>query len=209
MRLDFFKPKPLPHGALGISSIFTNSLITYSSYNGQLVDENLIYVSSMLTVFNAVSSLKLLPKSNNLKTELFRESVNFQCVLCYMACRVFSTENIVFSDFVVVLSLCKIFLSFLRQPYIELKLASLCSTTFSLYPVQLLVLGSQWWSTVLETYQDQAIGLAEYVYSPTQLVVSIIMFGVTLEQRKYISENFLKTLLIILPLLLLISTVLT
>lgn len=207
MKLNFFKPRPLPHGTLGISSIFTNSLITYSSYTGDLVDENLVYISSMLTVLNAVSSFKLLPKDNSLRTELFRESVNLQCVLCYMACRVFSSENLEFSDFIIVFSLCKTFISFLIQPYIELKIASLCSFTFSLYPVQLLVLGAQWWTAVLESYPDQAIGLAEYVYCPTQLAVSIIMFGVTLEQRMYISENFLKLLLLVLPPFLLVSTV--
>jgi hypothetical protein len=207
MKLDFFKPKPLPHGSLGVSSIFTNTFITYSSYSGHLVNENLIYISSIFTVLSAVSSLKLLPKNNSLRTELFRESVSLQCVLCYMACRVFSNENLELSDFIIVASLCKTFAYFLLQPYMELKIASLCSFTFSLYPIQLLVLGAQWWNTILETYPDQAIGLAEYVYCPTQLAVSIIMFGVTLEQRRYISESFLKILLLILPPFLLVSTV--
>lgn len=207
MKLNFLTPKPLPHGVLGISSIATNSLITYFSYNGQLANENFIYVSSALTALSAVSSLKLLPKKNTLRTTLFRESVSLQCVLCYMACRVFSSENLEFSDFIIVISLCKMFATFITQPYTELKIASACSLTFSLYPFQFLLLGTPWWKTVLEVYPDQAIGLAEYVYCPTQLAVSVIMFCVTLEQRRYISERFLKTLLLILPPVLLISTV--
>ena len=99
------------------------------------------------------------------------------------------------------------FATFIAQPYTELKIASACSLTFSLYPFQFLLLGTPWWKTVLEVYPDQAIGLAEYVYCPTQLAVSVIMFCVTLEQRRYISERFLKTLLLILPPVLLISTV--
>ena len=46
-----------------------------------------------------------------------------------------------------------------------------------------------------------------FLSCPTQLAVSVIMFGVTLEQRRYISESGLKLLLLILPPFLLVSTV--
>mmetsp|Transcript_29918 Transcript_29918/g.62953 ORF Transcript_29918/g.62953 Transcript_29918/m.62953 type:complete len:362 (+) Transcript_29918:171-1256(+) len=58
------------------------------------------------------------------------------------------------------------------------------------YPVQLSLYGQiPWWTCIQQRYPFQSIAVVAYIYIPTSLTFSSILFGATLLHRKVISEN--------------------
>lgn len=58
------------------------------------------------------------------------------------------------------------------------------------YPLQLSFYGqTPWWTCIQQRYPSQSIAMVAYVYIPTTLTFSFILFGATLLHRKVITEN--------------------
>lgn len=58
------------------------------------------------------------------------------------------------------------------------------------YPIQLSLYGqTPWWTCIQQRYPFQSIAMVAYIYIPTSLTFSFILFGATLLHRKVINEN--------------------
>jgi len=79
----------------------------------------------------------------------------------------------------------------------------------STYPVQLVFFGQDWWECVQERYPFQAAGMVGYIYVPTTVIFSLILFGCSLYQRKIISPQGFGIASSIVILGILVSTVLS
>lgn len=58
----------------------------------------------------------------------------------------------------------------------------------SVYPVQLVLRGQDWYECVQTRYSHQASGMVGYIYVPATVTFSLILFGATLLQRGILSE---------------------
>ncbi len=66
---------------------------------------------------------------------------------------------------------------------------SVCLLLLAAYPLQLAYNGQEhWWKCIQGRYTMQAPGMVAFIYVPTTLAFNIILFGVTLYQRKILSE---------------------
>ena len=214
MKLDFIKPKYSPHGLFGAASLGTSGCLTIGALSGHDCSPEVIQVSSALIALNALSSIPLLSK-NTLRKTLFTQTIRLQCALSYLSIRVFYNDDcLAFFD---LLSFMAIFLGLMelwnvsetqKDFDIPLKCAVICSSTFSMYPLQFALLGNSWWLSVQETYPTQALAFAEYVFTPSEFILALIMFAATLVDRKMLSSKNAQVLFIF-PVLILIGTVIS
>ena len=56
------------------------------------------------------------------------------------------------------------------------------------YPIQLAILGQEWWDCIQERYPMQAPGMVAFIYVPATVTFSLILFGATLYQRGILSD---------------------
>ena len=215
MKLNFFKPRLTPHGAFGVASLGTGGCVTVCALNGNILSPEVLQISSSLIVLNAISSIPLLSKSQNIRNKLFVQSIRIQCALAYMSVRVFyNNEFLTATDytcfFIILFSLKELWrLSNLQQDFdFALKCGVICSASFSLYPLQFATLGSTWWSHTQYLYPQQAIGFSEYVYLPSEFVIASIMFAATLIERNLLSIQKAQILFVV-PSFMLLSTVIS
>jgi hypothetical protein len=56
------------------------------------------------------------------------------------------------------------------------------------YPLQLAILGDEWWQCVQVAYPMQAIAMVAYIYIPATWAFAVMLFGSTLWNRKIIGD---------------------
>lgn len=59
----------------------------------------------------------------------------------------------------------------------------------SAYPIQLALFGQEWWDCVQSRYPEQSVGMVGYIYIPTTVTFSLVLFGATLYLRGLLSEK--------------------
>lgn len=200
---------------IGSTAILTNMATTYCGLADVYIPNEFMQLSSFLAFLNAVSSVPLLPK-DSVRRSLFIESIRFQSLLSYMGMRVFYTnEFLQFTDGFVTQQfiLATINMWFLSNKVPEdvnpigFKFIILVASILGLYPLQFAIGGPDFILDFYEKYPDQALAFSKYVYCPSQLVVMIIMFGATLLQRNMIRQQDMKQWIVILPVLIFFSTI--
>lgn len=71
---------------------------------------------------------------------------------------------------------------------IALLFGSAALSLLASYPLQLALLGSEWWECVRATYPVQDVAMVSYIYVPTTWAFALMLFGATLWNRKIIGE---------------------
>ena len=57
------------------------------------------------------------------------------------------------------------------------------------YPVQLALLGDEWWQCVQRQFPQQGVGMAGYIYVSASFSFGAILFGATLMNRRVVTEG--------------------
>ena len=213
MKLNFWKTRYVPHGALGVASLTSAGTVTLSSLSGHQVMSEFVHISSALIILNAVSSIPLLSNSDSIRKDLFVQSILIQCALAYMSIRVLHNDALFeLSDFCCFLTITTalhniwVSSSKLDEFNIQIKSAVVCASTFALYPLQFSLLGQNWWSYIQSIYPEQAVGFSQYVFVPSEFIIALIMFAATLVDRNMLSIPQTRTLFV-LPILILVGTI--
>ena len=214
--LNFIKPKIAPHGLLGATAIVANMATTTSGITNIDIPPEFMQFTSYLSLFNAMSSLFLLPRNDCIRRSLFVESIRFQSVLSYMGIRVFYLDELFtftdgFASQQFLLSMFNMWKLSDKVPDdvnpIGFKFIILLASLLGCYPLQFAILGTDFITQLYEKYPDQALAFSKYVYCPSQLVTMIIMFSATLLQRNIIQTKDMKLWFIMLPVIVFASTV--
>lgn len=71
---------------------------------------------------------------------------------------------------------------------IAASVGSMAIMLLSVYPVQLVWNGQEWYECVQTRYSHQASGMVGYIYVPATVTFAMILFGATLNQRKIVSD---------------------
>lgn len=93
--------------------------------------------------------------------------------------------------------------------FIPILISTMALSLTFFYPLQLTIWGNEWFECVLQEYPYQIAGFTNYIYLPTLLAFSMIMFGLTLYNRKIVSAPIFAMTFLILNLGILFVTVLT
>ena len=213
MKLNFWKTRYAPHGAFGVASLTSTGSVTLSALSGHQVMPEFVHISSALIILNAISSIPLLSRTQNVRNELFIQSIFIQCALAYMSVRVLHNDELfALSDFVCFLTIMVALQNIWKASShfdefnIPLKSAVICASTFALYPLQFSILGQDWWSYIQNIYPEQSVGFSQYVFIPSEFIVALIMFAATLIERKLLTITQTR-ILFFLPIVILFATI--
>jgi len=75
-----------------------------------------------------------------------------------------------------------------RSIAISIMIGTLGILLLSVYPLQLALLGQDWWECIQKRYPAQGSGMVAFIYVPATVTFSLMLFGATLYSRKIISE---------------------
>lgn len=79
----------------------------------------------------------------------------------------------------------------------------------SVYPVQLVLRGQDWYECVQTRYSHQASGMVQYIYIPASVTFSLVLFGATLFARGIVSSTVFGVASLVVVIVCLVGTVLT
>jgi len=69
-----------------------------------------------------------------------------------------------------------------------ISVGSMALLLLSVYPIQLVIFGQDWWDCIQHRYEAQSIGMVAFIYVPSTVTFSLILFGATLYQRGILSD---------------------
>lgn len=223
-RLRWNVPHSLPHGPLGCALISSGGYEMWDAFHGNLCSPQLGVLIGCLTVANAYSGIKLLSSSSSSSitstsrmfhlASLFQYCVSYEMVRFSLPFQSFLNQYLFCLDASCGILFVYTFLSMIRT-VLEIEsigvkfvvcVGVLMASSFTFYPLQIGFFTSSWIDSI-SSYSNQEMCMATFVYAPTCVSVSLIMFFATLYGRKIIKDRELSFLSFSLPILL-ICTVL-
>jgi len=204
--LRWTSPSPaFPHGFAGVISVAVGAgLIAYAlcgdlSAASSTLSLGLYAVSSCV---NAAAGLAIGGSAPRNVRNIFRSCAVFQLSLLYFVAR-FSpsfpagrSAAVALLDRAVSLLTVIGVASFALAAAVKLPLAvgagvmvgSLALALLTGYPLQLAILGQEWWECVHTAYPKQGLAMVAYIYVPATWAFAVMLFGATLWSRKLIGD---------------------
>ena len=71
---------------------------------------------------------------------------------------------------------------------VAVSIGSMALLLLSIYPLQLALFGQEWWVCIQNRYPAQSTSMVAFIYVPTTVTFSLILFGATLYQRGILSN---------------------
>lgn len=208
LRLDWKAPsRALPHGVSGIASIIGGAgLIILPALLGNLdpVANRIVPLALYaLTGFaNAVAGFAISRRAPQKYRFAFRVCSAFQCSLIYFVWR-FSptfpaggTWMAAAADLLVCMVLALGIVAFAGIALVRLPLlvggpvtvGAAALMLLAGYPLQLALLGEDWWRCVQGQYPQQGAAMVAYIYVPASWAFGLMLFGATLWSRKIVGD---------------------
>jgi len=205
-QLDWTAPATaLPHGVLGILSVFVGLYIIIMALYGNLQPVNnpiilTIYVQS--TFGNAAAGFVMSNRAPMKYANLFRACALFQMCLIYFVGRfspsfpddlqdIIQVIDVIFSVMIIIgiISFSVIVIQKGPPPVaVGVVFGSFGLSLLSGYPLQLAILGKDWWECVQGVYPLQSPAMVAYIYVSSSWTFGVILFGATLWNRKMIGD---------------------
>ena len=197
--------KALPHGGSGLGCVGVGAVLIVAALLGDVALSANPYLQgtyAIATFSNALAGFLITGRAPRNFQAVFARTAVFQMCLVYYVAR-FSpafrgggTWAVAIIDVTVALFTVLAIASFAlfgltsMPPAIG---AALLIGSFSLallagYPLQLAILGDEWWQCVQRAYPMQAIAMVAYIYVPATWAFAVMLFGSTLWHRKIIGD---------------------
>lgn len=68
-------------------------------------------------------------------------------------------------------------------------IGSMALMLLTVYPIQLVMFGHEWWNCIQDRYLAQNIAMTAFIYVPAAVTFSLILFSATLYQRGILSDT--------------------
>lgn len=194
-----------------VSLSISGNLEPYSSTKSSPL---ILILYSISTLFNAIAGYRLSDKAWVETRTIFKQCALLQVCLVYYVIRFSShfseasfswprintgallVTQLMDVTFSISLFLC--ILLFQKVAYtqwekskcisIGISVGSMALLLLSVYPIQLVIFGQDWWDCIQHRYEAQSIGMVAFIYVPSTVTFSLILFGATLYQRSILSD---------------------
>ena len=205
LRLPWSAPsKAFPHGLSGLASSCIGAYLIIPALSGNIdlvrSAPLLLYVAA--AIVNALAGIAIAGRAPKKYRPAFRLCAAFQCCLVYFVWRfspgfpfggtLVSAAMDALVGALLLLGIVAIALfSLLSLPLVLGVAISIGSAALALlagYPLQLAVLGEEWWQCVQADYPLQSEAMVAYIYIPATWAFGLMLFGATLWTRNLIGD---------------------
>ena len=205
LRLHWSAPsKAFPHGLSGLASSCIGAYLIIPALSGNIdlvrSAPLLLYVAA--AIVNALAGIAIAGRAPKKYRPAFRLCAAFQCCLVYFVWRfspgfpfggtLVSAAMDALVGALLLLGIVAIALfSLLSLPLVLGVAISIGSAALALlagYPLQLAVLGEEWWQCVQADYPLQSEAMVAYIYIPATWAFGLMLFGATLWTRNLIGD---------------------
>ena len=205
-RLHWTAPsRAFPHGLSGVLSVGIGAYLIFCALRGDLEAASrpeplLVYAVSSFA--NAGAGLAIVNRAPQNVRHIFRSCAIFHISLVYCACRFspafpFSRSSHTAlidgaASLLLVLGIASIAAGAVaRLPAVisaAVVFGSFALMLLAGYPLQLAILGQEWWECVQADYEHQGAAMTAYIYVPATWAFAVMLFGATLWSRKVIGD---------------------
>ena len=201
--LDPFKA--LPHGFSGLGCVSIGIVLIIAALAGDIRVTSHPFLQGLYayaTFANAAAGLFITGRAPKHFQGVFARTAVFQMCLVYYVARfmpgfpgggtlLITALDMAVAAFTVLAIFSFAVFGIQHMPptiAVALLIGSVALALLAGYPLQLAILGDEWWQCVQVAYPMQAIAMVAYIYIPATWAFAVMLFGSTLWNRKIIGD---------------------